>query len=99
LDSISLLPEDAPPPPPPPATGPWRWYWLIPIGLSALLLYAARAIIAPFVIGAVLAYLLDPLVAAVHRVSRLPRALVVVIMALLALAIFGTIITVLVRIT
>jgi predicted PurR-regulated permease PerM len=96
MASATPLPEDRPAPPPP---GGFRWYWLIPIGLAALLLYAARDVITPFVIGVVLAYLLDPFVAALHRYTRLPRTFVVVMMALLTLTLFGGVITLLVRLT
>jgi predicted PurR-regulated permease PerM len=91
-------PTGAGTPAPPPAGG-FRWYWLIPIGLATLLLYAARDIITPFVIGVVLAYLLDPFVATMHRYTRLPRTFVVVMMAILALALIGGVITLLVRLT
>lgn len=96
MASGTPLPEDIPAAPPHKG---WHWYWLIPLGLTLLLLYAARTIITPFVIGVVLAYLLDPFVATVHRLTKLPRTLVVVAMALLTLAIFGTAITILVRLT
>ncbi len=96
MASGTPLPEDIPAAPPHKG---WHWYWLIPLGLSLLLLYAARTIITPFVIGVVLAYLLDPFVATLHRLTKLPRTLVVVAMALLTLAIIGTAITILVRLT
>ncbi len=96
MASMTPLNEDAPIPP---SHRGWHWYWLIPIGLSLLLLYAARSIITPFVIGMVLAYLLDPFVATVHRLTKLPRTLVVVVMALLTLGVIGLGITLLVRLT
>jgi len=74
-----------------------RLQWIIPLALAIVLLYIARAIIPPFIIAIVLAYLLDPFVAAVHRATRAPRVLVVVVMALLTLAVFGILITLLVR--
>ncbi|HEY7124074.1 MAG TPA: AI-2E family transporter [Ktedonobacterales bacterium] len=101
MASVTPLPEDleeAGPPAPPPPKG-FHWYWLIPIGLGVLLLYAARDIITPFVIGVVLAYLLDPFVATIHRYTKLPRTFVVIMMALLTLALFGGVITLLVRLT
>ena len=43
------------------------------LALAALLLWAARRVLPPFVLGAALAYLLNPLVATVSRRTRLPR--------------------------
>ncbi len=83
-------------PPAAPATE-WRWHWLVPLIVALVILYAARDIITPFVIAIVVAYLLDPFVAAVHRYTRAPRALVVVLMALLTLTVLGLLITLLVR--
>ncbi len=74
-----------------------RLQWIIPLALAIVILYIARDIIPPFIIAIVLAYLLDPLVAAVHRYTRAPRAAVVVLMALLVLAVIGSLITLLVR--
>lgn len=76
-----------------------RWLWLVPLVATLVLLYAARDILTPFLIAVVLAYLLDPFVAAVHRYTRAPRALVVVVMALLALATLGLLITLVVQVT
>jgi predicted PurR-regulated permease PerM len=75
----------------------FRWQWLVPLAITILIIYAARTIIAPFVIAVVLAYLLDPLVAWAHRTTRAPRGLVVVVMALLALIVLGVAITLLVQ--
>src|SRR5690348_16983769 len=88
--------ETAPPQTPPTQPGSWfRLQWLIPLLIAVLLIYAARTIITPFVVAVVLAYLLDPFVAAVHRRTNAPRGLVVVLMALLALAALGTVIALL----
>ncbi len=90
--------ETLPPEPSPAATSSgFRLYWLIPLVLGLVLLYEARDIITPFVIAIVLAYLLDPFVATVHRYTRAPRVLVVVVMALLTLAVIGLVITLLVN--
>src|SRR5579885_1939806 len=79
------------------ATGNWfRLQWLVPLVIALALIYAARTIITPFVIAIVLAYLLDPFVASVHRYTRAPRGLVVVLMALLALSILGGVIALMV---
>jgi predicted PurR-regulated permease PerM len=89
--------ETLPPDTPPAATGSWfRLQWLVPLVITIVIIYAARTIIAPFVVAIVLAYLLDPFVAAVHRYTRAPRTLVVVLMALLTLGILGAIIALLV---
>ncbi len=90
--------ETLPPETTPSAAGGWfRLHWLIPLAMAALILYAAHEIITPFVIAVVLAYLLDPFVAAVHRYTRAPRSLVVVVMALLTLGTLGLVITLLVQ--
>src|SRR5581483_6982579 len=75
----------------------FRWQWLVPLAITILIIYAARTIIAPFVIAVVLAYLLDPLVAWAHRATLAPRGLVVVVLALLALVALGVAITLLVQ--
>ena len=95
MASETLPPEPAPTPTS--ETGS-RWLWLAPLILSIVLLYAARDIITPFIIAVVVAYLLDPFVATVHRYTRAPRALVVVVMALLTLATIGLLITLLVNV-
>lgn len=90
--------ETLPPETPPATPGTWfRLQWLIPLAITLILIYAARTIIAPFVIAVVLAYLLDPFVASVHRYTRAPRGLVVVLMALLALGVLGAIVALLVQ--
>lgn len=89
--------ETVPPETTPATPGNWfRLQWLVPLAITLLLIYAARTIITPFVIAIVLAYLLDPLVASVHRYTRAPRGLVVVLMALLALSILGGVVALLV---
>ena len=76
--------------------GSWfRIQWLVPLAITIFIVYAARTIIAPFVVAIVLAYLLNPFVATVHRRTNAPRGLVVVLMALLALAALGTVIALL----
>src|ERR1051326_5522495 len=93
---VHMASETIPPQTPPTQTGSWfRLQWLIPLLIAVLLIYAARTIITPFVVAVVLAYLLDPFVAAVHRRTNAPRGLVVVLMALLALAALGTVIALL----
>src|SRR5215831_11643257 len=88
--------ETLPPEAPPTAPGTWfRLQWLVPLAITLVLIYAARTIITPFVVAVVLAYLLDPFVAAVHRRTNAPRGLVVVLMALLALGVLGTVIALL----
>lgn len=99
MASETLPPETAPSAPTAAPTTGSRWLWVIPLILGIVLLYAARDIITPFIIAVVVAYLLDPFVAAVHRYTRAPRALVVVVMALLALATLGLLITLLVQVT
>jgi predicted PurR-regulated permease PerM len=89
--------EALPPETTPAAAGGWlRLYWVVPLAVAVLIIYAARDIITPFVIAVVLAYLLDPFVASVHRYTRAPRGLVVVVMALLTLGALGGIIALLV---
>jgi predicted PurR-regulated permease PerM len=91
--------ETLPPEIPPATTGTWfRLQWLLPLAITIVLIYAARTIIAPFVVAVVLAYLLDPFVATVHRYTRAPRGLVVVAMALLTLGVLGGLIALLVDI-
>lgn len=97
MASETLPPETAPSVPTAAPTTGSRWLWVIPLILGIVLVYAARDIITPFIIAVVVAYLLDPFVATVHRYTRAPRALVVVVMALLALATLGLLITLLVR--
>lgn len=97
--SETLPPETAPSAPTTAPTTGSRWLWVVPLILGIALLYAARDIITPFLIAVVLAYLLDPFVAAVHRYTHAPRALVVVVMALLALATLGLLITLVVQVT
>ncbi len=43
------------------------------IALSVLLLWTVRSVLAPFVIGAILSYLIHPLVRLTSRYTRLPR--------------------------
>src|SRR5690242_6761327 len=95
MASETLPPETAPSTP---TTGS-RWLWVVPLIAGIALLYAARDIITPFLIAVVLAYLLDPFVAAVHRYTHAPRALVVVVMAFLSLATLGLLITLVVQVT
>src|SRR5579862_1142947 len=90
--------ETLPPETPPATASTWfRVQWLVPLAITIVLIYAARTIIAPFVVAIVLAYLLDPFVASVHRYTRAPRNLVVVLMALLTLGILGAIVALLVQ--
>ena len=90
--------QTLPPETPPATSGTWfRLQWLIPLAITLVLIYAARTIIAPFAVAIVLAYLLDPFVASVHRYTRAPRGLVVVVMALLTLGVLGAIVALLVQ--
>ncbi|HEY7350130.1 MAG TPA: AI-2E family transporter [Ktedonobacterales bacterium] len=90
--------ETLPPETTPATTGfTFRLHWLAPLAIAILVLYLARDIITPFVVAVVLAYLLDPFVATVHRYTRAPRGLVVVVMALLILGALGAIIALLVQ--
>ena len=98
MASETLPPETAPSAPTAAPTTGSRWLWVVPLILGIVLLYAARDIITPFIIAVVVAYLLDPFVATVHRYTHAPRALVVVVMALLSLATLGLLITLLVRV-
>jgi predicted PurR-regulated permease PerM len=66
-----------------------RLRWLLPLGLIGLLLFWARAILPPFIVAAVLAYALSPLVDWLERRLRLPRLLVVGALWLVLLSLLG----------
>ena len=51
--------------------------WLVPALVAAALLYLARAVLPPFIIAAVLAYIFSPVVDQLERRTRLPRLAVV----------------------
>ena len=51
--------------------------WLAPALVAAALLYLARAVLPPFIIAAVLAYIFSPVVDQLERRTRLPRLAVV----------------------
>ena len=59
---------------------------LLTLVLIAGVLYAARALIGPVLIGALLAYVLNPLITIINRRSHLPRNVVVLLLYLLAMA-------------
>ncbi len=61
--------------------------WVVAAGavLGGLALLALRHIIIPFVLGAILAYILHPLTDSLHRTTRLPYTLVAVLLYLLVL--------------
>lgn len=58
---------------------------LITAGVLLALIYAARQLLGPLIIAALLAYVLNPLVTFVNRRSKLPRNLVVALLYLLSL--------------
>ncbi|MDX1689135.1 MAG: AI-2E family transporter [Candidatus Promineifilaceae bacterium] len=58
---------------------------LITAGILLALVYAARELLGPLIIAALLAYVLNPLVTFVNRRSKLPRSLVVALLYLLSL--------------
>lgn len=60
-----------------------------------LVFYAARALLGPLLISAFLAYLLNPLVTAVSRRSRLPRKVVITLVYLLLIALLVVLVLVL----
>lgn len=59
---------------------------LLVLALAAGVLYAARALIGPLLIAALLAYILNPLVTSINRRSRLPRSAVILLFYLLMMA-------------
>jgi len=60
---------------------------LITVAVLLALVYAARALLGPLIIAALLAYVLNPLVTVVNRRSKLPRNLVVALLYLLSLGV------------
>ena len=46
-----------------------RWFWLAVLALGHLALYALREVLAPFVAGAAIAYLLDPVCDRLQRMG------------------------------
>jgi predicted PurR-regulated permease PerM len=79
---------------------PWsRNTRLLALFLTAAILiavlYAARALLGPLLISAFLAYLLNPLVTAVSRRSRLPRKVVITLVYLLLVALLVVLVLVL----
>jgi len=64
-----------------------RHWWLI--GAAAAFLYLVRPILPPFILGTVLAYLLDPAVGALGRWLRVPRAAAVVAVYLVFLGVLA----------
>jgi hypothetical protein len=61
------------------------WAWALPLVLI-LFLYLARAILGPFIIAGVLAYIFSPVVDQVQERVRVPRAVAVGSLYLLVLA-------------
>jgi predicted PurR-regulated permease PerM len=74
---------------PRPHTPRWAWAWALPLVLI-LFLYLARAILGPFIIAGVLAYIFSPVVDQVQERVRLPRAVAVGLLYLLVLGALGT---------
>ena len=58
---------------------------LLALAAAGGVLYAARPLIGPLLIAALLAYILNPLVTSINRRSRLPRSVVVLLFYLLAM--------------
>ncbi|MGD8927077.1 MAG: AI-2E family transporter [Thioalkalispiraceae bacterium] len=58
-----------------------KWYWLTILVVSGVLIYLLAPVLTPFVIGAILAYIGDPLVDRLEK-YKLPRTLAVVIVFL-----------------
>src|SRR5690242_11911561 len=46
-----------------------RWFWLTALAVGVLTLYVLREVLAPFVAGAAVAYLLDPLCDRLQRLG------------------------------
>jgi len=63
--------------------GTKRWVITVGVVLGGLAILTVRHIITPFVLGAVLAYILTPVANALHRATRLPYTLVAVLIFLL----------------
>jgi predicted PurR-regulated permease PerM len=63
--------------------------WLALILVVGVLAYLARTVLAPFIIAAVLAYIVSPLVAEIQERLRLPRAAVVVLLYVVLLTLLG----------
>jgi predicted PurR-regulated permease PerM len=64
-------------------SGPPRWViWWTAIALLALFLYAIRSILPPFVIGAVVAYVMSPVVHRIQERWRLPRGAAIALLYL-----------------
>lgn len=61
---------------------------VVTVGVLIAVLYAARDLLGPLFISAFLAYLLNPLVTAVSRRSRLPRKVVITLIYLVILGLF-----------
>ncbi len=70
-----------------------RWGWLLGLGL---VLYLGRAVLPPFVLAIILAYLLNPLVDGLTRRLRLPRWTVIAGLYLFMLSGLGALLAVLV---
>lgn len=61
-------------------TQDYRWFWLTVIAISLFLLFLLAPILTPFIMGALLAYLGDPMVDTLEK--RMPRTLAVTIVFL-----------------
>jgi len=74
-----IPPETAPPRPPPVVVARWVQLVMLPLGVLALyaLAHAAGVVLLLFIVAAVLALILNPLVSLVQR-ARLPRTLAVI---------------------
>ena len=81
----------------------WNWntrtrgtvFWVL-VALAVLLLWTVRSVLAPFVIGAILSYLIHPLIQLTSRYTRLPRvgSVAVVYLAVAGLITWGVIVLV-----
>jgi predicted PurR-regulated permease PerM len=80
--------DPAAPVAPAPRTPRWIWAWFLPL-LLLLLLYMARAVLGPFIIAGVLAYIFSMVVDVLQERLRWPRALIVTLLYALTLGVIG----------
>src|SRR3954466_14551945 len=64
-----------------------RW-WILAAAVLVLL-YLARSVLPPFIVAALLAYILSPIVTTVQQRARLPRPLAAISLFVGLLALFG----------
>ena len=62
-----------------------RWFWLALFGVTCLMLYLLAPILLPFVAGALLAYLGDPLVDRLetYKISRTKSVVIVFVVVVI----------------